>query len=106
MAFFLLVASSLAGASASTSTFNAVGSVEQVYVTGLAQNSQASLISPRGRILSTQNATPLGGLLFRNVRPGSGYRVKSGGVTSRLLVVHNQDPAPWDPGIYSQTIAP
>ena len=106
MAIVLVVASTLAGASASTPTFNAAGSVEQVYATGLAPNAQASLISPRGDILSTQKATPLGGVLFRSVRPGTGYRVKSGGVTSGPLVVHDQKAAPWDPGIYSQTIKP
>jgi predicted acyl esterase len=106
MAIVLVVASTLAGASASTTKFSAAGSVEQVYATGLAPNAPVSLISPRGKTLSTQKATPLGGVLFRNVRPGTGYRVMSSGVASQPLVVHDQSAAPWDPGIYDQTIKP
>src|SRR5258708_31581261 len=63
------------GASAST-PFTAAGSVEQVYVTGLAPGAAASLISPAGAALSTQNANSLRGLLFRNVPPGAGYVVR------------------------------
>ena len=63
-------------AAASASAFNAQGSVEQVYVTGLAPNAQASLLNSSGATVSTQNADSLGGLLFRNVKPGSGYRVR------------------------------
>src|SRR5258706_4170660 len=92
------------GASAATS-FTAVGSVEQVDVTGLAAGTAASLISPDGTTFATQNANSLGGLLFRTVPPGEGYVVRdAAGDQSPPLVVHNQDPAPWDPGIYNQSI--
>jgi hypothetical protein len=40
-------------AAASTPTFNAVGSAEQVYVTGLASSAQASLITSHGKTLYT-----------------------------------------------------
>src|SRR5690242_2764345 len=105
-AIMLIVLSTFAVAPASTPPFNAAGSVEQVYATGLAPNAEASLISPRGKIIETKNADSMGGLLFRNVRPGTGYRVRSRATTSRPLVVHDQSPAPWDPGIYNQTIKP
>jgi uncharacterized protein len=104
---FGLVMSSLVGGGASATTgFNAVGSVEQVYVTGLAPGAQASLITPQAATLLTQNANSLGGLLFRNVPPGDGYRVRqdSDGAVSDPLVVHNDDAAPWNPGIYQQPI--
>jgi len=92
------------GASASTS-FTAAGSVQQVDVTGLDGGEQASLISPDGTTFATQNADSLGGLLFRNVPPGDGYVVRNAsGVQSAPLTVHNDDPAPWDPGIYNQSI--
>ena len=45
-------------------------------MTGLAPSAQASLITSRGKTLATQKADSLGGLLFRNVPPGSGYRVR------------------------------
>ena len=105
----LLVAGTLSpGPSLGAATFHAAGSVEQVYVTGLAPKAEASLISPQGETLYTRKATALGGLLFRNVPPGEGYRVrlKSDGSESGPLVVHNDDPAPWNPEIYQQEVPP
>ena len=45
-------------------------------------------------------------MLFRNVPAGGGYRVRlqSGGQESGRLVVHTDAPAPWDPGIYGQSL--
>jgi predicted acyl esterase len=91
---------------ASTPSFSATGSAEQVYATGLAPSAQASLITPQGQTLSTQTADSLGGLVFRNVPPGSGYRVlqTSDGTKSGPLTVHSGAAAPWDPSIYNQSI--
>jgi predicted acyl esterase len=96
----------LAGA-ASASAFSAQGSVKQVYATGLPANAQASLVNSKGATIYTQNADPLGGLLFRNVTAGSGYRVRltANGETSGKVTVHTEAAAPWDPSIYSQSIA-
>ncbi len=87
-------------------TFSAHGSAEQVYVTGLPANAQMSLLTSSGTTVATQNADSLGGLLFRNVAPGTGYRVRltSTGEESGPLTVHSNAAAPWDPGIYNQTI--
>ena len=91
---------------ASAASFSAHGSAEQVYVTGLAPNASASLLTSSGSVLYTQNADSLGGLLFRNVPPGKGYRVQlnPSGPTSGSITVHSNAAAPWDPDIYSQTI--
>src|SRR5437588_4064235 len=88
-------------------TFSAAGSAEQVYGTGLAPNSRASLISASGQIVGAQNADSLGGLLFRGVAPGSGYRVRlvSNGTESSPVTVHSDAAAPWDPSIYNQPIS-
>jgi uncharacterized protein len=93
--------------SASTPTIHAVGSAEQVYVTGLAPAAPVSLVTSHGKKLTTQKADSLGGLLFRNVRPGSGYRVRlsSDGKESAPLTVHSDAATPWDPSIYNQTIS-
>ncbi|MHB8512140.1 MAG: CocE/NonD family hydrolase [Actinomycetota bacterium] len=101
-----LIVSSLAGGGAhAASSFTALGSVEQVYATGLAGGAQASLITPQGGTLYTQNADSLGGVLFRNVPPGDGYYVRlSDGTLSAPLTVHNDAAAPWDPSIYHQSI--
>ena len=103
----LLTTTHAANASASSPSFDAVGSAEQVYVTGLPPSAQASLISHRGQTLLTQTADSLGGLLFQNVRPGKGYRVllTSDGEESAPLTVHSDAAAPWDPSIYNQTIS-
>jgi predicted acyl esterase len=102
-ALVALVASMAAVASASA--FNAQGSAEQVYVTGLAPNAQASLLQ-KNTTVSTRTADSLGGLLFREVKPGKGYRVSvtSTGETSEPLTVHSDAAAPWDPEIYGQSI--
>ena len=107
----IVIASIAGGGSAATAgaaapTFTARGSAEQVYVTGLAPNARMSLITPSGTTLYTQQADSLGGLLFRNVPPGSGYRVRSApsGVESGPITVHSDAAAPWDPSIYNQSI--
>jgi predicted acyl esterase len=93
-------------ASAATPAFRAVGSANQVYVTGLAPSAQMSLVTPAGQTLKTQKANSLGGLLFRDVPPASGYRVRrvADGLQSGALTVHNNNAAPWNPGIYNQSI--
>jgi len=88
-------------------TISAHGSAEQVYVTGLAPNARMSLITPKGKRLYTQRADSLGGLLFRNVAPGTGYRVRTypRGAQSDPVTVHSDAAAPWDPSVYNQTIS-
>ena len=102
------VASSALGtrAGAATSPFGAHGSVNQVYVTGLAPNAGVSLLTPGGNRLETQHADSMGGLLFRNVPAGTGYRVllQPNGPESGPLTVHSDRAAPWDPQIYNQPI--
>jgi predicted acyl esterase len=92
---------------ASASAFTAQGSAKQVYVTGLAAGAQVALVDSRGVTVYTQSADSLGGLLFRNVTPGSGYRVRvtSTGETSARITVHSDSPAPWDASVYNQSIA-
>src|SRR5437588_4299159 len=91
---------------ASAAAFNAQGSVNQVYATGLPANAQASLLNSKGATVYTQNADSEGGLLFRNVKPAAGYRVRvsSSGETSDPVTVHSDAAAPWDPSIYNQSI--
>ena len=95
-----------AGAGAATPSFSAHGSAKQVYVTGLAANARMSLLRPNGTTLYSQQADSLGGLLFREVPPGSGYRVRSAadGAESGPITVHSDVAAPWDPSIYNQSI--
>src|SRR5947208_3566160 len=91
---------------ASASAFSAQGSANQVYVTGLPANAQASLLNKEAGVVYTQNADSLGGLLFRNVAPGTGYRVRltATGELSEPVTVHSEAAAPWDPSVYNQEI--
>jgi uncharacterized protein len=90
---------------ASASAFSAQGSVEQVYATGLPANAEVSLRNSKGATVGTQNADSLGGVLFRKLKPGSGYKLRSGSEESGSLTVHSTASAPWDPGVYNQAIA-
>ncbi len=103
MAFMLSVCA--AGASAAPS-FSAHGSVKQVYVTGLAPGASMTLLNSHGHALATKHADAQGGLLFRNVRPGSGYHVRLGshGARSGALRVISTRPAPPSMSTYKQTI--
>ncbi len=91
---------------AGASAFNAQGSAEQVYATGLPANAQTSLLNKGGATVDTQNATSLGGVLFRSVKPGNGYRVRltSSGESSDPVTVHSDSAKPWDPSVYDQEI--
>jgi uncharacterized protein len=51
------------------------GSVRQVYVLGARPGERVTLDNRHGRAVSTRRAGPLGGVVFRGVAPGRGYRV-------------------------------
>lgn len=93
-------------ASAAGPTFTAAGSARQVYVTGLAPSSSAALVNSAGKVVATQKANALGGLLFRNVTPATGYHVRrvSDGVQSGALTVHTEAATPWSTATYNQSI--
>jgi uncharacterized protein len=97
---------SATAASAAEPTFSAHGSVEQVYATGLAPSEQVSLLSSSGSSVATQQADSLGGIVFRNVPPGSGYRVRptAGGAESGPLTVLSTQSAPPSTSVYDQSI--
>jgi predicted acyl esterase len=94
------------GAAAAEPSFSGRGSAEQVYATGLPPGAATSLLDPAGQVVETRNANDLGGLLFRNVPPGDGYRVRLGadGETSEPLTVLTTQSAPPSREIYDQTI--
>ena len=100
------LASSTPAAHRGPATFVAHGSVEQVYVTGLAPDAAMTLLDPLGNSVATQQADAQGGLLFRNLAPGDGYRVKlvSSGDESGPLSVLSTQSAPPSTAVYNQTI--
>jgi predicted acyl esterase len=108
----LVVAAVLAlvfASSASAATFEAHGSVEQVYATGLPAGASVSLLGPTSQVVETRTANDLGGTLFRNVTPGSSYKVRLDTTqeTSDPLTVLTTQSAPPDQSLYTgQTINP
>ncbi|MEA2484369.1 MAG: uncharacterized protein QOC55_2316, partial [Thermoleophilaceae bacterium] len=94
-----------AAAPSAADAFTARGSAEQVDVTGLAPNAKVTLVGRGGRKVATKRANALGGLLFRNVKPGAGYRVRpSKGAPSDPLTVLSTRPAPPSTAVYDQSI--
>ncbi len=93
-------------AAASSPPFSAHGSVEQVYVTGLDPHARMTLFDADGHRVAAKRADSLGGLLFRHVKPGRGYRVRldPGGPKSGPLRVLSTRPAPPSTKIYDQQI--
>jgi uncharacterized protein len=99
------VAAALALAPAAAADVNAHGSVEQVYATGLTPGAQATLVDASGTSVKTRKANSLGGLLFRNVKPGGGYKVRlADGSASDALTVLSTQSAPASTDVYNQSI--
>jgi len=85
--------------------FTARGSVEQVQLTGANPGQRLKLVDRRGEIVESKRAGSLGGIVFRHVRPGRGYRVRqSGGAESSAFRVLTPRPAPPDTSVYDQTL--
>ena len=81
------------------------GSVNQVWATGIPANSTTSLLNRAGKVVQTEKADAQGGVLYRNVPAGSGYRLRlASHATSAPVTVHKLTAAPWDPSIYEQTL--
>ena len=90
-----------AGAAAA---FEARGSVEQVYATGLTPGAPVTLADGQGQEVETRSANDLGGALFRKVTPGDGYRVSADGATSEPLTVLTTASEPPSTDFYGQPI--
>ncbi len=99
-----LVASGVAGAAGSALTVR--GSVQQVYVVGAKPGQRLVLLDRRGRVVETQRAGSLGAVLYRDVKPGRGYRVRpaAGGRRSHAVIVMPDRSAPPGTKIYHQRI--
>ena len=102
--FAAVVVAFMAGASAAEAAIDAKGSVEQVSATGLIAGAKVRLVDAGGKKVAARKVNPLGGVLFRNVKPGSGYTVKSRTDTSGPLTVLSTQPAPPSADVYNQDI--
>ncbi|MDQ6696892.1 MAG: CocE/NonD family hydrolase [Actinomycetota bacterium] len=86
--------------------YTARGSVEQVQVTGASPGTSLTLTDRRGHQVATQMAGSLGGALFRDVKPGAGYRVGEGqgAAQSGPVTVLSTRSSPPSTEIYDQQI--
>jgi len=103
----LLVACLAVAATASAATvLTPGGSVQQVYVTGARAGERVALVNRRGATVAVLPAGSLGGVIFRGVGPGPGYRVRpaGGGAVSRAVTVMPDRSAPPSTKIYDQRI--
>jgi predicted acyl esterase len=94
------------GASAAAAVV-AHGSAKQVWATGLPGKAQVALLNPHGKVVQTKRADAEGGVLFRNVSPAKGYRLRrvADKKTSTAVTVHSEAPPQWNPSIYNQKIS-
>src|SRR5262249_4027048 len=76
-----------APAPADVATFEAHGSVEQVYVTHAAPGSDLELRDSANGVVAHGVVDDLGSFLFRDIVPGDGYTVVEGAQTSDALHV-------------------
>ncbi len=80
------------------------GSVQQVYATGLAPHAKVSLLDKRGHAVATQKTDSLGGIVFRSLAPGGGYRLRTGKATSAPVAVMPDRDAPPSTKVYDQKL--
>ena len=99
MAALLVLATTAAAA-----TISAHGSVNQVYATGVKAGAKVSLLNAAGKLAASHKADSLGGVVFRNVKAGSGYRVRQGSKRSGSLTVLPDVSKPPRTKGYNQTI--
>ncbi len=91
-----------AGASGANS-LDVHGSVNQVYVTGAQAGTSLRLVR-KGKVVSKKPVGTLGGVVFRRIPTGKGYRVRAAdGSLSRRIAVMSERP-PKNTSIYDQTL--
>ena len=103
LALAVVAGGTAAVAATPTPAMDAHGSVDQVYATGLTPKATVTLLDAHGTKVATQTATAEGGVLFRDVKPGAGYRLKAG-AASAPVTVHDAASKPWDTAFYKQSI--
>jgi predicted acyl esterase len=80
------------------------GSVNQVYVTGAQPGTSLRLIDRTGKRISTKPVGSLGGVVFRGVPAGKGYRVRAADGSLSVRVGVMSDRPPRNTSIYNQTL--
>jgi predicted acyl esterase len=95
---------SAAAAQAKGGAVVAHGSVQQIYAVGLRPHASVSLLDQRGHVVATQKADSLGGIVFRSLAPGKGYRLRAGAKKSAPVTVMPDRSAPPSTKVYDQKL--
>jgi predicted acyl esterase len=88
--------------------FAAHGSVQQIYAVGLRPDARAWVVDRAGRIVAATRADALGGIVYRGLQAGSGYRlrVRDGATVAQSppLTVWPDRSAPPSTRVYDQRL--
>jgi uncharacterized protein len=79
----VLMALSVLVPTADAAAFKARGGINHAYVLGAGKGQRLALLDVRGHVLATGRADRFGSKIFRDLRPGGGYRVRRGEQRSR-----------------------
>ena len=83
--------------------FTAHGSVQQVYARGLPGGAKVTLLNAKRKRVATKKASAEGGVVFRGLKPGGGYRVRPAGAARVRRRSPSSPPAPPRPAPRSTT---
>jgi predicted acyl esterase len=72
----------VAGPATAHAAFKARGSINQAYVLGAKKGQRLQLLDHNGKVIAAGRADRFGSKIFRELRPGAGYRVRHGGKLS------------------------
>ena len=92
LAALALTALAFAANAAAAPELTVRGSVHQVDVVGAAPHQKVALLDRRGRVVQTRRAASLGGIVYRGVKPGPGYRLRRAGGTRSATVAVTPGP--------------
>ncbi len=101
----LAIVAFVPGSASAANSLGVHGSVNQVYVTGAQPGTSLRLLDRKGKKIATKPVGSLGGVVFRRVPAGKGYRVRAadGSLSVRVGVMSDRA-APKDQSIYNQTL--
>jgi dipeptidyl aminopeptidase/acylaminoacyl peptidase len=101
----LAIAAALPAGASAASDLTVTGSVNQVHVTDADVGERVNLLSSKGKRIASKPAGGLGGIVFRRVPAGKGYRVRDGaGQLSGRVSVLSDRSKPKSTEIYNQTL--
>jgi predicted acyl esterase len=98
------IAAMMPAAASAANSLAVHGSVNQVYVTGAQPGTSLRLLDRKGKKVSTKPVGSLGGVVFRRVPAGKGYRVRAADGSLSVRVGVMRDRPPKNTSIYNQTL--